>query len=127
MSFPALCGVGILALSAATVLRSVYPNAAKWIGMFFTIYVGFTILTHITDALALARSMLDAAELDDSFTVPLKALGIAYLTYISAEICRDSGEDGIASKVELAGKIEMLSLALPLVKNVFLLGLDLLS
>ena len=45
----------------------------------------------------------------------LKAVGISLVTSTSADICRDSGENAIASKVELLGKCEILALSLPLI------------
>ena len=45
--------------------------------------------------------------------VLLKVIGIAYLTDFSAQVCRDAGENGIASKVEMAGKIFIFYAALP--------------
>ncbi|MBQ8005470.1 MAG: hypothetical protein IJ303_04070 [Clostridia bacterium] len=48
-----------------------------------------------------------------------KALGIAYLTHITAQVCRDCGEGGLAQGVETAGKFELLLLALPLIKKIF--------
>ena len=47
------------------------------------------------------------------FPVLLKVIGIAYLTDFSAQFCRDAGENGIASKVEMAGKIFIFYAALP--------------
>ena len=47
------------------------------------------------------------------FPVLLKVIGIAYLTDFSAQVCRDAGENGIASKVEMAGKIFIFYAALP--------------
>ena len=47
------------------------------------------------------------------FPVLLTVIGIAYLTDFSAQVCRDAGENGIASKVEMAGKIFIFYAALP--------------
>ena len=47
-----------------------------------------------------------------------KGLGIALLTHITAGICRDCGESGAASWVELAGKLEILFLCAPLISEI---------
>ncbi len=52
-------------------------------------------------------------------TVLLKALGIALLSQICADICRDCGESSVASGVEFAGKLEILILCLPLIVEIF--------
>ncbi len=52
------------------------------------------------------------------FSPITKALIIALLCQITSEICRDFGENGIASKVELGGKIAIIYLSVPLIKEV---------
>ena len=47
----------------------------------------------------------------------LRALGIALLTRICADICRDCGETGAASGVEMAGKLTILLLCVPLIRE----------
>ena len=43
-----------------------------------------------------------------------KALGIAVVTEIASGICRDAKENGMAAKVELAGRCAVTVLAIPL-------------
>ncbi|APH19660.1 stage III sporulation protein AD [Clostridium botulinum] len=47
-----------------------------------------------------------------------KILGIAYLATFCSEICKDAGENSLASKVEFAGKILILGLAIPILMAV---------
>ena len=44
----------------------------------------------------------------------LKGLAVAYITDFTAQLCRDAGEASIGSKVELAGKIIIFYLAMPI-------------
>jgi len=43
----------------------------------------------------------------------LKVAGISLLMDFAAQTCRDAGEEGLALKTELAGRIMLLTLALP--------------
>ncbi len=45
----------------------------------------------------------------------LKVIGIAYITEFGAQVCRDAGENAVANKVEFAGKILVMILALPII------------
>lgn len=54
----------------------------------------------------------------DVFSPITKALIIALLCQLTAELCRDFGENGIASKVELGGKVSIICLSFPLIKKV---------
>lgn len=49
----------------------------------------------------------------------MKALGIAFLTQLCAQVCRDCGETNLASNVETIGKTELLLISLPLFEEIF--------
>jgi stage III sporulation protein AD len=53
----------------------------------------------------------------DIFAALLKIIGIGYLTEFAAGICSDAGNNSMAEKVLLAGKVIILALALPIVGN----------
>lgn len=52
------------------------------------------------------------------FPVILKVLGIAYISDFVSQICRDAGEGAIANKIELAGKVLIFYLSLPVMVSV---------
>lgn len=56
----------------------------------------------------------------------LKTVGIAILTRVTAELCRDAQESGVAAAVEIAGGACALVVCLPLLEAVLQLVLDLL-
>jgi len=56
----------------------------------------------------------------------LKALGICIITKFSADMCSDFGQTSLAGKVEMAGKIALLLLSLPILQNILEVGLSLL-
>ncbi len=51
-------------------------------------------------------------------TLMLKAVGIAYLSQLASELCRDMGENALAVKAEIAGRIMLLTLAMPLIMRI---------
>lgn len=57
----------------------------------------------------------------------LKSLAIAYVTSITSDICRDCGEGGIATSIEIVGKVEILLLSLPLINKIINLSEGLVS
>ncbi|MBO5715140.1 MAG: hypothetical protein J6S23_01950 [Clostridia bacterium] len=56
-----------------------------------------------------------------------KALGIAYMTHISSELCRECGESNIAFGIESAGKIEIIILSLPLINQIIEISREMIS
>lgn len=51
------------------------------------------------------------------FTIVLKVVGVAYISQFGGELLRDCGEGAVASKVELAGKIFILYLTVPIITS----------
>lgn len=49
------------------------------------------------------------------FVTILKIIGVAYIAEFGAQIVRDAGQDSIASKIELTGKILIMVMAIPIV------------
>lgn len=59
------------------------------------------------------------AGISDTILIPvIKTVGIAIVTKLSAEVCRDAKENGIAVFIELAGAAAAVLLAIPLLKMV---------
>ena len=55
----------------------------------------------------------------------LKVLGIGYLSGLSSDICRELGEAGIASTVQLLARLEIVLLLSPMIIKIMTLGLEL--
>lgn len=63
-------------------------------------------------------SMIEGSSMAEQSGVLISAIGIAILTQTVSEICRDCKEGAIAGYVELAGRIEILLLCLPLLAEI---------
>ena len=64
------------------------------------------------------RNIYSKAGADEEYlTVLFKALGICYITQFACDICKDSGENALATQAELAGKISLMVIALPLFES----------
>ncbi|MCI8631106.1 MAG: hypothetical protein HFG67_02380 [Firmicutes bacterium] len=48
------------------------------------------------------------------FPILIKVLAVAYLTDFTSQLCKDAGESAIGSKLELAGKIIIFYLSIPI-------------
>lgn len=65
------------------------------------------------------KDVANRANIDTVYIgIVLKILAIAYITSFCSEICKDSGAGSIATKVEFAGKIMILGLAIPILMAV---------
>ena len=57
-----------------------------------------------------------------SYTALLKALGVGIVCQFTAQLCRDAGEETLASGVEFFGKVEIILLSLPLLQQLLALA-----
>ena len=50
-------------------------------------------------------------------SILLKITGISILTEYSVSICKDSGESSIANKIDLGGKVLVISMSIPVIST----------
>ena len=73
------------------------------------------IMSGVVDEMKL---LINAGGLDNSYIeTVVKVIGIAYITQFGADMLRDGGESAIASKCELAGKLFILYLTMPVISD----------
>lgn len=95
----------------------------KELAVLITIIAGAIIFLALIDKLSeiinFIYTIADKANIDMVYIgIVLKILAIAYLSSFCSEICKDAGATSIASKVEFAGKILILALAIPILMAV---------
>ena len=76
-------------------------------------------MEQLSPVLEQLRSTMELTGLTGDYAAILfKAVGICLLTQLAGDVCRDSGESSIASKIELAGRAAILLTAMPLIQEV---------
>ena len=114
-----VAAVAVAAALCAVVVRKQAPE----IGIALILAAGAVILGlalgSAGQVLSLMDTLTETAGLSPAVLAPvLKTAGIAIVTRVSAEVCRDAGEGGAASFVEVAGAMLALVVALPLLEAV---------
>ncbi|MBQ4111220.1 MAG: hypothetical protein IJD38_00330 [Clostridia bacterium] len=129
MGWASVGGLALTGLTALLVLRTYKPDWAPLIRLAVAVIFLGLILTMMSTVLDYVNHLTAySGALDgETWSLLLKALGIAFLTETSASLCRDSGEAGLAGWVETAGKLEILLLAFPLIRTVMDTVADLLG
>ena len=57
----------------------------------------------------------------------IKTVGISYITEFSSSVCKDIGESGLATGIELCGKAEILVISMPLFNQIMDICLNLIN
>ena len=79
----------------------------------------------ISPAFQLLGGYLQEYSMGESGGLLLKALAVGYLTELGGDTCRDLGAEGIAKKLELCGRAELLLLSLPALSELLTVALSL--
>ena len=122
MSVYSICGLCLCGAVAIMVIkelkREFVPVIAAGIGLTVTL----ACLSKLSETVELLRDV--SAYIDSAYAgTVLRALGIAYLTSIAAELSRSCGEQSVGSHIETAGKLEILVLSVPLFRELFEMAL----
>lgn len=114
-----VAGAGMIAAVCAVVVRKQAPELA----VLLAICAGVLILTWCSGALGtivgFMNRLVETGGLAPEVISPVvKVTGIALITRLSADFCRDAKEGGLAAAVETAGSAIALTAALPLMSAV---------
>lgn len=108
-----VCGIGLCAMFAASVIREIHGSYVKWIVLVFLVLCLGFLVSGIEEAVNFMNEVTRRTSTNYTGTI-LRALGITYLTSTASEICNSAGETSIGGYIEAIGKIEILIISLPL-------------
>jgi stage III sporulation protein AD len=107
--------LGLVVAVFAVLLRRDRPELALVLALGFGVIIFILVLGKLGAIITVFQDVTQRAQVDELYLVTLlKILGIAYIAEFGAQVCRDSGEGTVASKIELAGKVLILIMALPI-------------
>ncbi len=112
-----ICMLAVMGVFLLFLLRGWKSDLVPAVRLGFTILFAVMLLQALTPILSYLEELSATGGIESDWKVLLEALGIAFLTRITSDICRDGGENGLAVAVETAGKAEILLLALPLLQK----------
>lgn len=119
MSITQVVAMGIVGAALSVTLRKASPETALFIGITTGALIVLGVLGQLAAVLDLLNDMTGSASINSAYvTVIMKVIGIAYIAEFGAQTCKDAQEGSIASKIELAGKILIMSVAAPVVLDV---------
>lgn len=107
-------GIGIAAAAIAGLLKGWRPEIAIQVSLAASAVIFFMLVPYLKTVLEMFRNISGQIGIETKYiTLILKVIGIAYVTQFGAELCRDAGESAVASKIELAGKVIIMTLSMP--------------
>lgn len=76
------------------------------------------VLTKISAIIELLSNLSSKTVINNQFLgLLIKISGIAFLTEYAVSICKDSGETAIANKMDIGGKVIIISMSIPIISG----------
>lgn len=111
-----IVGLGLVATILTLVIKEQKPIFAFMIALITGIIIFLFLIGKISEVIRILERMAVQANLNMIYLETiLKIIGIAYIAEFGAQITRDAGQGAIASKIELAGKVLILVMAVPII------------
>ncbi len=120
MDIMQIVAIGIVASIIIIIVKEYKPELAIQISIVTGLIIFTATLNKLNAIFTLLKLYAAKADIDIFyFSIILKVISIAYITEFGAQICKDSGEVSIGNKIEFAGKVLIMTLAIPIYAALF--------
>ena len=117
-----LTAVGVTAAVLCAVLRKNTPELALLLALAAGMWMLILTADVLGEGLEVLRELCAVTGVEDELLRPVvKVVALSLLTRITTEICRSTGESGLAAFVEAGGTVLALGVSLPLIRAVMML------
>ncbi|MFD1360670.1 stage III sporulation protein AD [Lentibacillus salinarum] len=111
--------IGIIASLLYIILKEINTSFAFFLVLITTILIFLVVIQQIGVIFQMIETLGTKANIDGIYMETiLKIIGIAYIAELGANLTKDAGLQSVAAKIELAGKIFILILAVPIITAV---------
>lgn len=117
MNIISIASVTILGVFMIVFLREINSSYVLPVIVVLCGIVILSIYPMISEMIIYSNNLISSSVSIDNIKILYKAIGTAFIIQYTADLCRDCGVGTVASKIEIAGKIYIISLCIPLVRN----------
>ncbi|HZG58061.1 stage III sporulation protein AD [Paenibacillus sp.] len=111
-----IVGFGLVATVLILIVKEQKATVAFLLAAFAGIVIFLSLIGKISEIIEMLERLADRSNVNMVFfQTILKIIGIAYIAEFGAQVVRDAGQEAIASKIELAGKVLIMVLAIPII------------
>ena len=111
-----IVGLALIVTVISVVLKQFRPEIALQLSILAGAAIFILIMSKIKVIVDLLQNLADQANISSYYLlIVLKIVGVAYLAEFGAQICRDAGEGALATKIEIAAKVGVVVLSIPII------------
>jgi len=126
MTILQLIATGILCAVLAITVKKHRPEIAVLITLASGVLLFVMVLPELSQAVGMLSHLGEMLDGGARYVgLVLRVIGVAYMAELGASVCADAGESAIAAKIDLAGRVVILVMAMPIVMDIagIILGL----
>ncbi|KMY54730.1 stage III sporulation protein AD [Bacillus sp. FJAT-27231] len=110
-----VAAVVLVTVFLALLLQEQQPIFAFLLVMFVGSGLFLFLADRIAEIILMIKKLAAQAEVEFVYVETiLKIIGISYIAEFASQITKDAGQEALAAKMELAGKVIILSMAIPI-------------
>ena len=113
-----IIGISFIVTISVLILKPTKPDIALIVGVAGSVCVFFYIIDLLEQVFGLFEYIMEITNLDSKlFALLIKIVGVGYITEFSANLCQDSGNSAMASKLLLTGKLVIFVMSIPIITS----------
>lgn len=110
-----IVALGITAAVLAIFVKNQKPELGIYVSIVAGLIIFLLVLSQLQAVIEILNQLAGRIDIEDIYlSIVLKIVAIAYIAEFGAQVCRDAGEGVIASKIEFAGKVLIMVMAVPI-------------
>lgn len=118
MEIVKIIGIGLIALIIIIIVKQYRPEFTIYVSLIAGALILMLVFDKISKVINLLTSLSNKTAINNQFLILLiKITGIAFLTEFAVSICKDAGETAIASKMDMGGKVIIISMSIPIIAS----------
>ncbi len=115
MEITAIVTIGLLGTILLVLLRTQRPEIALQMSIVIGAIIFLSLIGRLVQVIDLLMNLAARSSVNRTYLgILLKVIGVAYISEFGSQICKDAGEGSIASKIEFAGKVIIMIMAMPI-------------
>lgn len=113
-----IIGIGLIALIIIVIVKQYRPEFVIYVSLMAGVLILMLVIDKFGAIIELLTTLSNKTAINNEFlTLLIKITGIAFLTEFTVSICKDTGETAIANKVDLGGKVIIISMSIPIIAS----------
>lgn len=119
MNIISICVLALVTAIIAVMIKQKNGEIALMLSISCGVIILVSLLSQVSQIISTVNSIVAVSDMNIEYIkILLKVIGVSLLTEFAVSVCKESGQQGIASNVLLSGKIMITAISLPLYSEI---------